>query len=222
MRRSSVFALLSLLSIAVAPVASAQLCAGMAPFSAGPVRLSATSQFADNSKTFGGGVALGATNGLFGGVSIGRTSFDDTEETAMNYGGHVGFGLPVDQGKKVELCPIAGLNRVTATFASGFGDIELTGTQYSFGFGIGGTASSSPTFDFVPFAGVSFNHVTSEVSLSGTSEKSSDDLGILLLGAGLVLNKIVTIQPNIAIPFGIEDPENAYGITIAINLGKKK
>ena len=221
MRRSSVFVLLSLLSI-TAGTASGQTCAGTAPFSAGPVRLAAISQFDKDAKMFGGGVALGATNGLFGGLYAGRTSFDDTDETATNYGGHLGFAVPVDQARKVELCPVATLDRVSATFASGFGDLELTGTRYGFGFGVGAIASSSPTFDFLPFMSLAFNHATSEVSLAGTSEKSNEDLGILTLGAGLVLNKLVTIQPNVAIPFGIADDDPVYGVTIAINVGKKK
>jgi hypothetical protein len=222
MRRPSVIALLSLLSITAAGTASAQLCAGMAPFSAGPVRLAAISQFGDDSKMFGAGVALGATNGAFGGLYAGRTSLNDTDETATNYGGHIGFGVSVDQGKKVELCPTATVDRVSASFASGLGDIDLTGTRYGLGFGIGGTASSSPTFDFVPFASVAYNHAITEASFGGTTDKTNDDLGLLTLGAGFVLNKVVTIQPNIMIPFGIADTDNVYGISIALNLGKKK
>jgi hypothetical protein len=167
-------------------------------------------------------VALGAANGAFGGAYLGRTSLDDSNESATNYGGHFGFALPVDQGKKVELCPTLTVDAVSAEIETGFGAAELSGTRFGAGFGVGGVASSSPTFDFVPFGSVAYNHAKSKLTFGGTTDETSDDFGILTLGAGFVLNKIVTLQPNVAIPFGIDDNDPVYGITVAFNFGKKK
>jgi hypothetical protein len=222
MRRSNILALLSFLSITATSVASAQLCAGTAPFSAGPVRLAAIAQFPKDAKTFNGELALGATNGAFGGVYVGRTSLNDVDETLTNYGGHIGFAAPVDQAKKVELCPMALVDRATAEFDTGFGVGDVSATAYGLGFGVGGLASTSPTFDFVPFASVAYYKATTKATFAGTTDKTSDDFGILTLGGGFVLNKVVTLQPNVAIPFGIDNEDPAFGITIAINIGKKK
>jgi hypothetical protein len=186
------------------------------------VRLAGISQFVNDSKMFGGAIAFGATNGAFSGAYVGRTSLDDVDESATNYGAHIGFSAPLDAARKVEICPIATADRISANFDFGLGAAELTGTRYGVGLAFGGIAGSGPTLDFVPFASLAYNHATSESSFGGTTDKTSDDFGILTLGAGLVLNKVFTIQPNVAIPFGIENEDPVYGITIAFSLGKKK
>lgn len=222
MRRA--FTVLSFLSITAASAASAQICAGTAPFSAGPLRVSGIYQFVNDTKMYAAGVALGATDGgPFGGVYVGKATEKDVDETATTYGGHFGFSAPVGTTKKAEVCPMLTLDRLTASLETGFGSADLTGTRLGLGFGVGGIVSGSPTFDLIPFASAAYNRTTSEVSLAGSTDKFNDDIGILTLGAGFVFNKRVTILPNVQIPFGTEDDEDPlWGITLAFNFGKKK
>ena len=65
------------ITVGAAVAAGAQTCVGNAPFSAGPVRLSADFAFPNNAKSYGGTAAFGtATPGLFGRVEGSALRFD--------------------------------------------------------------------------------------------------------------------------------------------------
>jgi hypothetical protein len=223
MRISHLCVVLSVLTLSAGPSASAQLCLGTAPYSAGPVQVAAGAQFAKHAKAYGADVAFGAKNGGFAGMGVSKTSYDDLNEGSSSYSAILGFSVPVSKVKKVDFCPL-----VTADMTSGpdidtgSGIAELSGASFGLGFGIGGIASSSATFDFVPFATAAYYHVTSKAEFAGSSAKTTDDVGQVTVGAGFVLNKVVTLEPNISFPVGVQNGDPSFGLTITLSLGAKK
>lgn len=215
---------LALLLVVFAPSAArAQLCVGTAPFSAGPVRLAGAMNFTDGAKQFGGMLDVGAAQGLFAGANASRISFDDFSETAMVYGVHAGFAVPVGTSQKAQMCPIVSLGFNDGPDLDFFGSpAELSGRQLGLGFSLGGIVSSTPSLDVVPFATIAYIRSKADLTFGGSTETTNDDNGLLALGVGFVLSRMVTIQPNIAFPLGEEDSDPSYGIALMVNLGRRK
>lgn len=204
-------------------VATAQVCMGTAPFSTGPLRAGLGAQFTEGAKMFGGSLAVGADGSAFAGVNASRISFDDLSETATMYGGHAGIALPVGASGKGSMCPFVAYDLQRGPNLEIFGSpAELSGSQLRLGLSVGGVLSSSPTADVIPYASLAYLRGKSEMTFSGTTESFKDDMGAFTVGAGWVLNKVVTINPSVAIPFGSEDDDAIFAIALFVNFGGKK
>lgn len=214
-------ALSSLALICCAASLSAQVCIGTAAFSAGPARIGAGLSSTKGAKAYNALLALGKVEGPFAGLTLSSYDFDDVDEGATEFSAHVGYSIPVGASKKVEFCPVAMVEHLAGPkFDTGFGTAEVSGNGFGVGGTFGGAASTSPNFDFVPFAGLMYLHASSSFEFQGTKETQSDDFGKLDLGAGFVLNRVVTVQPSVAIPFGLDGADPVYSLSITINIGK--
>jgi hypothetical protein len=209
---------------ALAPViANAQLCLGTPAFSAAPARVGVAADLTEGAKRFSGKLAFGSPKGPFAGATVSRISYDDLDETAMVYGVHAGYAAPVGTTQKAEVCPFASFDYSKGPDFEFFGSTaEISATQLGLGLAVGGIASTSETMDLIPFASLAYVRATSKFTLSGSTEKSTDDAGILTVGAGFVFSKVLTVQPNVAFAFGVEDSDPVYGIAFMFNIGTKK
>lgn len=206
----------------VALPAKAQLCSGVASFANGSVRVGAAASFADGAKSFGGEVAAGGKQGAFVGASVGTVSYDDIDESGTSLGVNGGFGIALSSNKKAEICPVVGFeHQMGPNVETSFGTTKIAGNTYGFGASLGGVASSSPGFDFIPFASAIYVVSKATAKLAGVSTSSSEDYLSLTIGAGFVVNKVLTIQPRVILPVGLEDAKPTYGIGFAVNLGSK-
>jgi hypothetical protein len=97
----------------------------------------------------------------------------------------------------------------------------------------------SPIFDFVPFAAASYlvsqgavypsmsavglppppGYSAGSFSVGGTSESPSENYGEVIVGAGFVVNRTLTLQPSVSIPVGLEGPKTSFQIVFAFNFG---
>lgn len=205
-------------SILSATAAVAQTCTGTASFASGPVRMGAGIDFGKDAKQYGAQIALGKAAGPFAAGTIARADLEDTDENVMLYAAEVGYGIQVSGNRPFEVCPIAGIGFGSADIGDdGFG-VELSSRQLQAGLSIGGVASSSPTFAFVP--SVAFVYAHENVKSEGVVEfDESDDFGVITLAAGFVFNQRVTLRPNFALPVGLDGSDPMYGIGIAFNFG---
>jgi hypothetical protein len=222
MRMRPGLVLLSLLLLGPA-AAEAQLCRGTAPFSTGPVRIGAGMQFTEGAKMFNANLAFGASKGLFGGVTVGQASYDDLDEKAKAYGAHVGYEAAIGTTGKAGMCPFASIDLNDGPDLDFFGSTaELSGRQIALGISFGGIAGASPSLQVVPFGSLAYAQGRAEITFNGTTETSTQDAGILILGVGFVVNTTVTVQPTLMRAFGIEDSDPVYGVGVTLNLGRKK
>ena len=178
---------------------SAQVCNGIAPFSAGKMRVGASIQMPDGGTILGGEFAIGAKSGWFGGGNI--QIFDPEvagADQSTAFGGFIGKPMMVDAKKTVELCP------------QGFVMFGENSTN-SFGGGVSlGKNFKQTSFDLIPFGGASLHRDDNGVD----SDFNLDLVG----GAGFVLGKKWTIRPFLTIPL-TNDRDSVFGVAGYLNFG---
>ncbi len=204
----------------IAHTTAAQVCQGTAPFSAGSARVGAGMQFTDGAKAYGGELAFGSSNSLFASADVSRTQFDDVDASATGFSVQGGYSIAMNTSRTVQLCPLAGYAyQAGPNFDTGFGTVNSSVSAFAFGGTIGTTVPMSPTFDFVPFGGATYqlDHVTG--SFNGLSSSGDQNYTNIMLGAGFVFNKTLTIQPSVSIPAGLSGAKPTYGISLAFNFG---
>src|SRR5690348_8440982 len=107
MRLGSLLAASAFLVLTATSV-TAQTCAGLAPFSAGPVRLGAGLSSSEGVKSYGVNMAAGAKAGPFATGTLTRIEYSDLDDNGTMFG--VGAGYAIDNAaKSIQFCPRAGL-----------------------------------------------------------------------------------------------------------------
>jgi len=207
-------------ALVAAGPASAQLCNGAASFANGPIRVGAGADFTDGSKAVGAQLAFGAKQGAFANVGLSAVNYDGVDErgTVVNVNG--GYSMSLSKPGKAEFCPLVGFAWQSGpNVVTNFGTADVSARAFGFGGSIGGIVNSTPEFDFVPFASVSYFTSKGTISFNGTSQTSTQDYGEIGLGAGFVVNKVLTIRPAVTFPIGLDNGDPSYGIAFAYNFG---
>jgi hypothetical protein len=222
MRRSLVVSL-ALLAMANAP-AVAQTCQGLASFSAGQMQVAGNAQFGEIANTWGGSFSYGVPSGVYGGLDLSTTSFDNDLGSSLGVGAHAGYQMKLGQAGRVHLCPVARM-------ALGMGpddeaaDINASSTDVHFGLALGTEMGSTPRMRILPTAGLGLQYSKAKVedtSPGGTTLEASETYGLARLGVGFIFNQQISVRPTIDIPVGSDisnDP--AFGLTVGYNFGSK-
>jgi len=204
----------------IANTTSGQVCQGTAPFSAGSARVGAGMQFTDGAKAYGGGLAFGSSNSLFGSAEVSRTEFDDIDASATGFTLAGGYSIAMNTQRTVQFCPLVGFAYQSGpNFDTGFGTVSSSVRAIGFGGSIGTTMPLSPTLDLIPFGGASYEFDHASGSFNGLSQSSDQNYTNVQLGAGFVLNHVLTILPSISIPIGLDGAKPTYGISFGYNFG---
>lgn len=211
---------------ALPTVASGQVCNGSTSFANGSFQVSGSADFNDNAKSFGGGLAFGGA-GPFGQFALATTSFDDFDGSSRSFAAGAGYQLTLGQSGLVHLCPIA-----SVAFTSGpnnidvFGDgsvvLDLSETDFVFGLAVGGVASQSGQTQIIPTGSLALVNATLKATddVSGASDSESESFGVLGLGLGFVFDHVLTLRPNVSIPFGLDGASTSFGVTIGVSFGQ--
>jgi hypothetical protein len=215
--------LLSILAVGMltaAPSLGAQTCLGTASYRSGPMRVGAGLQFDDGANTYGAEFGVGSAAGPFGSVGLARTEYKDVDGGATNFAVNGGYAIDLNPVRTVQLCPLAGFAyQSLPDLDTGFGMLSSSVHAVALGGAIGGTIPASPTVDFVPFGGAEFDIAQAKVTFAGGSESHSENYTVVTLGAGLVFNHTLTIQPSVHIPMGLDGAKSSFGLTFAYNFG---
>jgi hypothetical protein len=219
--RHVVVVLLAVVSMLPAGRASAQTCLGTASFGAGLVRAGATFASLDGAKAYGGTVAVGAATGPFADLALARADYDDANASATAFSIGVGYAIEVVPGGRVQFCPrIAHVQQHGPDIDTGFGTLSTKLRASEIGASLGGLLSVSPRFDVVPFAGAAYVATRATLDFEqGGPESTTEDSGQLQLGAGLVLDHRLTLQPAVLIPLGSEGGRSVFQLMLAWNFG---
>ena len=221
MRRMFV-ASLALVAVINAP-AAAQTCQGLASFSTGQMQVAGNAQFGEIANTFGGSFSYGVPSGVYGGLDLATTSYDNDLGSSLGVGAHAGYQMKLGQAGKVHLCPVARL-------ALGMGpddeaaDINASSTDVHFGLALGTEMGANPRMRILPTAGLGLQYSKAKVedtSPGGSTFEGSETYALARLGVGFVFNQQISVRPNIDIPLGSDisnDP--AFGLTVSYNFGK--
>ncbi len=184
---------------------SAQVCNGIAPFSAGNMRVGAGLRMPDGATVIDGEFAVSSSTGLYGGATIALIDPEGVADGATVIGGFLGKPMMVDAKKTLEMCPQGFLQfGENSTNAIG-GGISL------------GKNFSQTSFDLIPY-GAAF--------LSRDDYGPVDDINLTLQGgAGFVLNKKWTIRPYLILPLTDGGPltsggDSVFGIMAFLTFGR--
>jgi hypothetical protein len=177
--------------------ASAQVCNGTAPFSAGKLQAGFGIRMPNAGTIFDGEFASGMASGLYAGATMSILSADGGG-SSTTFGGFLGKTMAIDAKKTVEMCPEAFLM------------IGENSTN-SFGGGVSfGRNFQQSSFDLVPFAGASLHR-------DDFGSTSDFNLGIVL-GTGFVLGKVWTVRPYLNVPL-TNNGDSVLGIMGHLNFG---
>ena len=205
---------------ALTPRLDAQTCQGTASYRNGPMRVGAGLDFEDGANSYGADLGFGSTAGPFASVGLGRTEYKNVDGSGTNFGVTAGYGVDMNPTRTLQLCPLAGfVYQSGPDIDTGFGTASTSMHAFALGGSIGGTIPASPTFDFVPFGAAEFDIAQAKVSFQGSSESSSDNYTVVTLGAGFVFNRILTIQPSVHIPMGLDGAKSSFGLVFGYNFG---
>jgi hypothetical protein len=204
----------------IANTTSAQVCQGTAPFSAGSDRVGVGMQFTDGAKAYGGSLAFGSGNSLFAGATVALTQFDGIDANATSMSVEGGYSIAMNTERTVQLCPLVGFAYQSGpNFDTGAGTVNSSVRAFAFGGSIGTTVPMSPTLDFIPFGGATYELDHATGSFNGFSSSGDQNYTNIMLGAGFVFNKTLTVQPSVSIPAGLNGAKPTYGISFAFNFG---
>jgi outer membrane autotransporter protein len=221
MRRMLV-ASLALVAVVNAP-AAAQTCQGLASFSTGQMQVAGNAQFGEIANTFGGSFSYGVPSGVYGGLDLSTTSFDNDLGSSLGVGAHAGYQMKLGQAGRVHLCPVARL-------ALGMGpddeaaDINASSTDVHFGLALGTEMGTNPKMRILPAAGLGLQYSKAKVedtSPGGNTLEASETYALARLGVGFVFNQQISVRPSIDIPLGSDiSSDPAFGLTVSYNFGK--
>jgi hypothetical protein len=205
MRKIATTTLAGLAAVALSAAnLSAQVCNGIAPFSAGNPRVGVGVRMPDGATVYDGEFAVSSSTGLYGGANVAIISPDGGDSKTV-VGGFLGKPMFFDAKKSVEACP------------QGFVQFGQNSTN-AFGAGINfGRAFAQTSFDIIPFGGA---------TLSRDDYGPIDDVNLTLQGgAGFVFAKKWTVRPYLILPLTDNGPltsgsDAVFGIMGYLNLGK--
>jgi hypothetical protein len=204
----------------IASTASAQTCQGELSFRSGSTHVGGALGISNNTTAFGGALTFGHIQGLFGGGSLGMTSYSGVSGNSFDLGGGIGYAMPLANRSVWQLCPAASLNL-------GFGPSETVGgttvhasqQTFTLGASVGRALPLSRSITLLPFGSVALGHTTLSASANGVSASQSDGYLLLGFGAGFQISPNLVLRPALNLAAGadlVDDTVFSFGVTFAL------
>lgn len=209
------------LAVVAADGLAAQACIGTASFASGPVRVGGAFTVGDHVKGYGLQLEAGATNGLFAGAALSRNDYDNVSASGTNTAVNAGYAINLTPQRNLQVCPVVGYDYQRGPdLHTVFGTAAANSRAGTFGGSLGGVVPVSPTLDFVPFAGVSYLVTRSSAYGGGISSSLSQNYEAVDVGAGFVINRMLTLRPSVAVPVGLKGGKSAFEADVAYSFGR--
>ena len=219
MRLRSLLIAVGLVSFATTELA-AQTCVGAASYASGPVRLGGGYASTDGTKSYGLTLGVGAKAGPFASASVSRSEYSDLDAHGTGVALGAGYAFDLKPTRTVQFCPLASLARESGPDVDyGGSTIALSVRDVGIGGSFGGVVPVTPTLDLVPFAGAYFVASRFSATFQGDTQSDSQNAGEADVGAGFVINRTLTLQPSVAIPFGTDGAKSVLRLALAFNFG---
>jgi hypothetical protein len=68
-------------------------------------------------------------------------------------------------------------------------------------------------------SGISYVDARATASLNDNSMSTSSDYGVAKVGAGFIVNRRLTLQPSVSIPFGEDGAKSSFTLAFAYTFG---
>jgi hypothetical protein len=219
MKRKTFLPVALLALFACAGKLHAQTCHGTAPITNDrPVQFGGGVSFSETLTRFRGSV-VGGSSDFFAGIEAGANSYDDLDESSTIIGVGGGAQVAADAAGRVVICPEVAFAREFGPNNLGGSNSDLSTSAFGGGISVGVIASETNTVQFVPTFGVSLARAKFKVETNLASVSETDTLGTINLGVGVVMNRRFSVVPAIGIPFGRDDNDVVFGISVAVSWG---
>lgn len=222
MRLSSRLSLLSALALSL-PLASsklqAQSCLGYPSFSANHLQMNAGASFSADYEQFGANFVSGS-NTIFAGLGVGGTR-NSGSNSSLEARGLLGSQVPVGQSTRWQICPV-----INAMYGTGPDDLSLSGGDVTvagagFGLALGGELSRSETFAIVPSFQLGFQYERTNIEGLG-GDILTDTYGTMGVALGFVFSNQLSLRPSVTIPTRENSNDPIFGISVALNYGRRR
>ena len=217
MRRALVvsFCLLSIGQVRLA----AQSCRGLAPFSAGPYRLTGEGSLTPESNAVGAGIGLGLPQGVFGDARIATRSSDSFSGSSLELAVSGGYEIQLGQ---FQFCPVASAGLGMGP-SKPFGNGEDRSSRTAqVGVALGTSLGATNRWQWVPSLALSFAyHQDAAHNFGGTTLFAiSDYYAVAQLGLGFVMRNL-SISPHLDLPLSLQSGDPTLGLTVGWNFGRR-
>jgi hypothetical protein len=166
-------------------------------------------------------VALGTRSALFveGGTSWER--LNDVHRRANAYSADVGWQLNFSS-MPIQLCPIIGYARQRGPNDVGEFHLDFRSQSAAAGLALGAAVYQGASIEVIPAIAFQFTRSWLDIVPSyyccPVETKSTDHSQALLLTTGLQLERMVTLQPAVAIPIAVKGASSIFSFGLAVNL----
>ncbi len=211
----------------MASVAGAQVCVGTPSFSTGSVRIGGNAIIGNDSKAYGGQLALGTYHNFFATGNYSYAKDDNTDGSSNAGGGALGYAWSLGGGNSVELCPIVGVQAQAGSLVgmTPFPNNPQNTLDVNLGGSLGWVASESSDLSVVPAIGaflVARSYKAKIVTEGAANPTTSDSFGMLTATIGFVFNKRCTISPMVQVPVSEDNGKTSYGVAVSYNFNLPK
>jgi hypothetical protein len=218
MRRAFVLSL-CILSIAHATLA-AQSCRGLAPFSAGPYRVTGEGSLTPESNAVGAGIGLELPQGVFADADIATRSSDSFNGSSLELA--IGAGYEIQLGQ-FQLCPVGSVGLGLGP-STPFGNGEDRSSRTAqLGIALGTSLGAMNRWQWVPSLALSFAyHQDAAHNFAGTTLFAiSDYYAVAQFGLGFVMREL-SIRPHLDLPLSLQSGDPTLGLTVGYNFGRTR
>jgi hypothetical protein len=180
------------------------------------MRAGVGAEFPEGMKSYGAEFAWSHQSGGFLGGSLGRMTIDDTDLSALRFGGNAGYEMRFESMPKLRLCPVASLG-----YTNGPNEDPVSSSMidYALGAAVGSALPAGESITIVPSAGLAWTGARIKVESGATEVTASDSWLQARLAAGIVFNRVFTIAPVYTIPFE-DGAESTFGFAASYNFGR--
>ncbi|HEY7395620.1 MAG TPA: hypothetical protein VH559_12285, partial [Gemmatimonadaceae bacterium] len=185
-----------------------------------PLRAGGGVGFANNVTNFNANLNVGSMYGPFGGVSVGRSDFDGNANSGTTIALDGGYSFELNPQRTAKFCPIAGFSYMSGPDV---GNNDISFRTVSVGGSFGGLIHTQSTVTLAPFVSASFADLKRTTTPpNGNSASVDDQFGLITFGSGFVMNRMLTIQPAVTFPVGVDNgfrDDPTFTLGFGVNFG---
>lgn len=205
-------------ALSLPTIVSAQTCLGLPSFSRGPVNLRGGYASSTGARQYSGGIQAGGRS-VFGGVSASAATYDGYPGTGIGGSFDLGTQIPLGDGRSASLCPVVEAGVSSGPNGTGY---TITGHSIAGGLALGANIAAGESFHLLPNMNGLYVSGGNTIKVGTQEVSGTSSYGSIEFGLGLLFGRTFAVTPYIAIPVGLDNSTNTYGLYVSLALGGRR
>jgi hypothetical protein len=203
----------------------AQTCSGRPYFSTGPIQVDGGVALGKSMRSYGAAFEVGVDRGAFGGLGLAHMTEDNglalNSPSGSSLTGSIGYQLNVKTNARIQVCPVASFERRSLDYGSTTQPVTVRRTELAAGGTVGFVLPSNRGVHLVPFAGIRYAERRGSFAV-GTNRSDLADVSYTpgVFGLGLHVRDKYMFTGHVMVPFGMNDADPVYGLSLVLPLGR--